>query len=341
MDMSRHKLYSAFGLAISSDITLPEFPEHPDPDSAHEIVCIARSNHECWQQLQPSKHSTSTVQMSIDDWRLEIEGIGWFRVYQGCHIMWQEWDDSVSNRDVRTFLVSSAIGALMIQKNNLILNATSLVKEGKAILLLGEPTSGKSTLAYCLNQNGWQLLSSEITFIDPDGMVWPGIQQIKLWLDAIIELGLNKHELPVVRKGLKRYVLMPPELSIAEKATPLTAIYNVNRQKEDEDNNKDTDINNKIFVWKIEELQRALLIIRNHTFQPRFYRGLQKEQILFLQAASLAKMFKLHRILLPNKIQKMKVALIDVNLLDPCSLESDRNQALAENDKEKSSKEDE
>mgnify|MGYP001176489010 FL=1 len=337
--MSDLKMYSAFGLAISSDISLPELPEHPDPDTALETISISRSNHESWQPLQPSEHSTSTVQMSNDDWRLEIEGIGWFRVYKGRQIMWQQWDDSVSNRDIRTFLVSSAIGALMIQKNSLILCATSVVKEGKAILLLGEPASGKSTLAYFLQQNGWQLLSSEISYVDNDGMVWPGIQQLKLWLDTIMEIGINKNELPVVRKGLKRYALMPPNLSIANKATALTAIYDVNRQRKEKDKCKDDEGNkNNIYAWKVLEQQRALLIIRNRAFQPRFYRGMGKEQKLFLYAASLAKKFRLHRLLLPDNIQEMKAALKDVNLLDPLSLHPEKNQMLIEPNEEKISK---
>ena len=63
-----------------------------------------------------------------------------------------------------------------------------------------------------------------------------------------------------------------------------------------------------------------------------------KEQKLFLYAASLAKKFRLHRLLLPDNIQEMKAALKDVNLLDPLSLHPEKNQMLIEPNEEKISK---
>ena len=227
------EIYTAFGLAITSDVVLPELVKHPAPQDAAEKVKIAGSNRTSWPKLKISEHSTAIVQMSDDDWRLSLEGIGWFRVSQGQSIEWERWDDSVSDRDLRTFLVSTALGALMIQRGNLMLHATTIVKEGKAVLLLGEPACGKSTLAFCLQENGWKLLSSEITYVDSNGMVWPGVQQIKLWLDALMELDLNKHNLPLVRRGLKRYSLMPTELEIVNQATPLSTIYDVVRQRKE------------------------------------------------------------------------------------------------------------
>ena len=104
--------------------------------------------------------------MAPEDWRLELEGIGWFRVHQGRFIGWQQWDDSVSNRDLRTFLVGSALRALLIQRGQLLFHGTALVKDGKAVLLLGQPASGKSTLAWCMNHQGWKLLSNELSLVE-------------------------------------------------------------------------------------------------------------------------------------------------------------------------------
>tara|TARA_Y100000766_G_scaffold138001_1_gene118739 strand:+ start:198 stop:1214 length:1017 start_codon:yes stop_codon:yes gene_type:complete len=317
--MTEFNIYSAFGLAITSDVYLPELSKHPNPNAAIERIKITHSDRTSWPALKMSDHSTALVQMSDDDWRLELEGIGWFRVHQGQHIEWQRWDDSVSDRDLRTFLVSAALGAIMIQRGNLMLHATSVVKEGKAVLLLGMPTSGKSTLAFCLQENGWKLLSSEITYVDSNGMVWPGVQQIKLWLDALMELDLNKHNLPLVRRGLKRYSLMPTELEIVNQATPLSTIYDVVRQRK-ESKNEEVKSDSTISTWQLINQQRVLLLLRNKAYQPRFYRGMQKEEQLFLQAASLAKNFKLYRLLLPDNIQEMKTELNNINLLDPSSL---------------------
>ncbi len=45
----------------------------------------------------------------------------------------------------------------------------------QAVMLLGAPASGKSTLACCLQHEGWQLLSSELSVVSEQGLVWPGL----------------------------------------------------------------------------------------------------------------------------------------------------------------------
>ncbi len=318
------EIYTAYGLAISSDVCLPELAKHPYPETALEKIKITRSDRTNWPKLKISEHSTAIVQMSDDDWRLELEGIGWFRVSEGQYIEWERWDDSVSDRDLRIFLVSSALGALMIQRGSLVLHATSVVKDGKAIVLLGEPASGKSTLAFCLQANGWKLLSSEISYIDSDGMVWPGVQQIKLWLNATMELELNKDNLPAVRKGLKRYSIMPTNLAVVNRHFPLKTIYDLVRSRRNMKAEKEKS-DPKIVAWRISNLQRVLLQLRNKAYQPRFYRGMQKEQQLFMHAASLAKNVELHRLLVPDDIAEMKTALTHIDLLDPHSLSDSEN----------------
>ncbi|MFL0770593.1 MAG: hypothetical protein AB8B36_12075 [Prochlorococcus sp.] len=370
--ISRRIKYSAFGLEITSDLALPELSTTPNADACADQVSIAASSRQDWPALKASKHSTPTVQMSCGDWRLELEGIGWFRVHAGLSISWQRWDDSVSDRDLRTFLVGSALGALMIQRGCLVLQGTAMVKEGQAVLLLGSPASGKSTLAWCLHQQGWQLLSSELTVIDQQGMVWPGMQQLKLWHDAAVELGLEWQQMPLVRRGLKRYSLLPPDLAVALQPTPLAVIYGLNRrskemekaekqadkqaEKESEkqagkqtdkgsDNQTEKEADKKadkeadeqaekqaneyaaeICAWKVLKQQVALLTLRNQAFQPRFYRGMEQEPQLFLNAAELARRVGLHRLQLPDDVKRLQKALLEVNILDPISLAAKQGQ---------------
>ena len=120
---------------------------------------------------------------------------------------WQRWDDSVSDRDIRTFAFSSGLGALAIQRGALVLHGTALERDGEAILLLSHPAAGKSTLARWLLQEGGHLLSSELVAVGNDGMVQPGMHQLKLWHDAAMALDLNCAQLPPVRKGLGKGLL--------------------------------------------------------------------------------------------------------------------------------------
>ena len=96
-----------------------------------------------------------------------------------------------------------------------------------AVLLLGHHATGKSTLTWCLLQRGWRLISSELTVVDFQSFVLPGIQQLKLWHDSAEQLGLDWAQLPPVRRGLQRYALLPPAVACAERPLPLSSLYAV------------------------------------------------------------------------------------------------------------------
>jgi len=269
--------------------------------------------------------------MNPGDWRLELEGIGWFRAFGGRQLSWERWDDSVSDRDLRTFLVTSGLAALVIQRGGLVLHGTTVVRDGHAVLLLGSPASGKSTLAWCLLQKGWQLLSSELTVVDAHGLVSPGIQQLKLWHDSAMALDVDWQQLPPVRRGLKRYALGRSELPVATDPMALALIYSlgrlkpINKKAEREKPKKDEKANQedesssseeRLFrAWSRKSERVALLTLRNQAYQPRFYRAMEQEASLFMQASNLLKRVAVHELRAPDGIEIMLTALESVDLL--------------------------
>ena len=154
--------YQAFGMQLSTQLALPELmPATADPFTGSDsLVELLEADHQQWPALQPSSHSTAFVRLAPSEWRLELEVIGWFRAVGGHRLEWQRWDDSVSDCDIRTFAVSSGLGALAIQRGALVWHGTALELDGEAIHLLGHPAARKSTLAWCLLQDVWHLLSS-------------------------------------------------------------------------------------------------------------------------------------------------------------------------------------
>ena len=213
--------------SLSPSLALPELMPATAvaPSGSDSLVELVEADSRQWPALQPSPHSTPTLQLAPQEWRLELEGIGWFRATGGERLEWQRWDDSVSDRDIRTFAVTSGLGALAIQRGALVLHGTALERDGEAILLLGHPAAGKSTLAWCLLQEGWHLLSSELVAVGSDGIVQPGMHQLKLWYDAAMTLELDYAQLQPVRKGLKRYALLAEELTCMPQPTPLPVSY--------------------------------------------------------------------------------------------------------------------
>ena len=64
--------YCALGAEISSDLVLPELTVSESTSNA--LVQIQQGDHEQWSSLEPSPHSTPTLQLAPQDWRLELEG---------------------------------------------------------------------------------------------------------------------------------------------------------------------------------------------------------------------------------------------------------------------------
>jgi len=68
------------------------------------------------------------------------------------------------------------------------LHAAVLEKNGRAVVLPGDPGAGKSTLTAALMLSGWRLLSDEITLIDRDDGMLVGLARPVSLKNASIEV---------------------------------------------------------------------------------------------------------------------------------------------------------
>ncbi len=112
------------------------------------------------------------------------------------------------------------------QKHYLLLHASAVEREGKAVLMTGASGSGKSTLAAMLGEHGWRFMGDEFALLDLDtGDLHPFPRAISLKNHAIYAMGeLASPERfgPWLRgtpKGTIRH-LRPNEEAIARMAEP-------------------------------------------------------------------------------------------------------------------------
>lgn len=124
---------------------------------------------------------------------------------------------------LQVYLQGYALGVQAMLAGKLVLHATTLSREGKAIVLCGGSGSGKSTLAAALMTKGFDLVSDEISILDQNGMVLPGFDDIKLWQDVVDLLELSAEKTQVVRNDIKKYYYRP-RASIAQPVKP-AAVY--------------------------------------------------------------------------------------------------------------------
>lgn len=120
------------------------------------------------------------------------------------------------------------------QRRYLLLHASAVERDGKALLMTGESGAGKSTLAALLMTRGWRLLGDEFALLDPaTGMIHGFPRLISLKNDAI---GVMEREarggrwgplLEGTPKGTIRH-LVPDAQSIAameEPAKPALVLF--------------------------------------------------------------------------------------------------------------------
>ena len=294
----------AFGLRWhSAELPLPELPPSQGRVDDHfSMIQVVAEDPAAWPPLAPGPYDTPFVQMARGELRLTVKEIGRFRVSGGDTIAWSREHGAVSDQDLRTFLLGSAVGALLIQRGMLVLHGNAVEKDGRAIVCLGHSGDGKSTLAYALMQRGWRLLADDLVAITPDGLVLPGIPRIKLWHDAAKAFGLDPGALPPIRQGMHKYLLMGQEIRRAEQPTPLAALYRIQRRRP---NDRPASAGDDNPIQPILSQKANTLMLRNQAFRPRFVRGLGQEGPNFMALTRLQRTVPAAFLTLPFGIAAM------------------------------------
>lgn len=119
-------------------------------------------------------------------------------------------------------------------RRHMLLHASAVARDGRALLMSGESGSGKSTLAALLGEGGWRLMGDEFTLIDPgsgDALAFP--RAVSLKNEAIAEVAARVDParlgplLAGTPKGDIRHLIPRPEAIAAmhEPARPALLLF--------------------------------------------------------------------------------------------------------------------
>jgi hypothetical protein len=129
--------------------------------------------------------------------QIEVKDVGRFRVGGGREIVIDPVP-GVSERNLRIFLLGSAMGALLHQRGLLALHANAVVIDGCAIAFIGRSGAGKSTLAAWFQDRGHPMLADDVCAVrDPQSaapVVVPGVPRLRLWKDALDRTGRSSSD---------------------------------------------------------------------------------------------------------------------------------------------------
>jgi len=260
-----------------------------------------------WEDREANKFDTFFIRIKRNNIKIKLEDLGILEIFNGKNIHFKKISPAVDDRDIINFIVGSGFGAILIQRDYLVLHGNALEKNNEAIICLGSSGEGKSTLAYTLMRKGWSLISDDQVAINSDGYVLPGIPRIKLWEEVFNAFNLDFKNCKRIRKDINKYILDKSNIRKYTENCKLKSIYilNINR----------SEMHNNFYgLKKIKSEKEAILKLKDNLFRPRFVKGLKKGSFIFVNLVNLIKNIKIIDLILPNGIINMDKALNDLVL---------------------------
>ena len=218
------RLQCCFDFRISSEIPLPELP-FARPDDDRPIVSIRRARVPA--RLPGGGQPQWHLEARGDEALLTVPDVARFLITGGVEIQVDRLPNS-TERQVRLFLLGSALGILAHQRGLLPLHANAVVVAGNAYAFCGPSGAGKSTLAAHFERRGYSLLSDDVCAVElceiDQALAWPGIPQVKLWKDAALTFGYAQSALEPVAEQIEKY-RVPYARPRGPRPVPLKRLY--------------------------------------------------------------------------------------------------------------------
>ena len=218
--------YTAYGLAIASELPLPELIESPPPGPNEADVLIRLGV----QQLRPGPQAASgrCYHVSPLETLIHWQDAGLCAIRQGREIVFEPIDGA-DERAVRLYLLGTALAVLLQQRGLLVLHASAVVVGSSAAVFAGDCGMGKSTTAAAMHARGHALLGDDViaaeTARENAVQVLSAFPQIKLNADAAQTLCGDASALPLVQTGQDKRARRISHGFAAVERAPLGRVY--------------------------------------------------------------------------------------------------------------------
>lgn len=254
-------IYSMCGLTVRSELEIPGIPQG---DSRYNPSVEIRFGN-VPESLDNAQVSGAAFDANPGELLLQAPPAR-FWVRDGREIIIQP-ESHASLSDVRVFLMGSAFGALLHQRQILPLHASCIRVGNSAVAFTGNSGAGKSTLAAWLRKRGYPVLGDDICPVrimpGMGAVATPGFPRLKLWAEALDSLGIDSANCDQPRQHIGKY-----ELAIEPQSTadflPLKRLYVL---QETRDSDRDPQ-----GIVPVEGIGRIRVLL-NQTYRFRYVKG--------------------------------------------------------------------
>jgi hypothetical protein len=251
--------YFAFGMEIESTFPIPELLQGDSSIPCHVNIQIAKVP----EVLPQATFSGVRFQGATNEFLLKVDNVARYLVKNGDTIF-VEPAEKASEKDIRLFLMGSAIGALIHQRGMLPFHGSSVIINNQVVIFSGVSGAGKSTLAASFIKRGYPIITDDVCVITLDSennpVVHPGYPQMKLWADSLEKLGEEEKSLANVREGISKYTF-PVLTNFHQRPERINGIYIIST--------KNTE------GFKIEQIKgiEKFNVLKNNTYRLNFIKG--------------------------------------------------------------------
>jgi len=169
---------------------------------------------------------------------LDISGVARFQMVNGAELIVDAYS-GVPEKNVRLYLLGSALGALLHQRGVLPLHANAVEIDGKAVAFMGSSGAGKSTLAAWFHDRGFRVIADDVCVVrtseEGEPSVTPGLPRLRLWVDALEFTGRDATNYQRSYDGndqLNKFDVPLDHARTAPAAVPLAGLYLLERGEE-------------------------------------------------------------------------------------------------------------
>ncbi len=303
------QFYRVSGLSVASEIDLPGLIAGA-PERAPQVT-IRRGP--VPDHLPEATAAGPTWEIAGKQFLMRIPDIARFLLVAGSEIVVAP-EKGGAAADIPIFILGTVFGILLHQREQIVLHASAVRVNGKAVLFCGSSGAGKSTLAAALAQRGYPLVTDDLCTLTADGsaapLVHPDGRQLKLWAQAIERLDLAQQRGERVRQSLEKFYVEPSQVFTEPLA--LGAVYALREARPP----------HAPGIERPNVVDAALLLRRN-AYRPLLVRRLDQKANYFHAATTIANnagIFYLTRTLdfakMPEVIAALEAHWLDLRLTE-------------------------
>jgi len=211
------------GLRIVSEIALPSLMACADQIGSSVSIRRAR--------LPETLSSVTAVfpegQCNENELLFNIPDAARYLIRSGSEILVDQAANS-NLGDVAAYLLGTAFGVLCHQRGTYPLHGSAIDIVDGCVAFVGDSGAGKSTMVAALASRGHQVISDDLCVFEASEQgvrVWPGLNRLRLWEDALAALDCDQPGIERELRGLNKYLVPTQPIRNPRNPRRLQRVY--------------------------------------------------------------------------------------------------------------------